>query len=352
MIKEDVDAEEIADVVGQWTGIPVSKMLEGEKNKLLRLEDVLSKRVIGQEEAIEAISDAVRRSRSGLQNENKPIGSFLFLGSTGVGKTELAKTLSSFLFNDENAMTRIDMTEYQEKHAVSRLVGAPPGYVGYDEGGQLTEAVRRNPYSVILLDEIEKAHPDIFNILLQVLDDGRLTDNKGRTVNFNNTIIIMTSNVGASHISGAYDNSESLDHNKIKSLVINELKSSFKPEFLNRIDETIVFNPLNKKVISKIVEIEIEEVNNLLIPKNIHLSLSTYALEYLTNKGFEPQYGARPIKRLIKKESLNALSKELLNNNFKSGDNILVDSFDEAIIFLKNSNLTTNEKIKEFSEQN
>ena len=352
MIKEDVDAEEIADVVAKWTGIPVSKMLEGEKNKLLRLEDVLSKRVIGQEEAIEAISDAVRRSRSGLQNENKPIGSFLFLGSTGVGKTELAKTLSSFLFNDENAMTRIDMTEYQEKHAVSRLVGAPPGYVGYDEGGQLTEAVRRNPYSVILLDEIEKAHPDIFNILLQVLDDGRLTDNKGRTVNFNNTIIIMTSNVGASHISGAYDNSENLDHNKIKSLVINELKSSFKPEFLNRIDETIVFNPLNKKVISKIVEIEIEEVNNLLIPKNIHLSLSTYALEYLTNKGFEPQYGARPIKRLIKKEILNALSKELLNNNFKSGDNILVDSFDEAIIFLKNSNLTTNEKIKEFSEQN
>jgi len=352
MIKEDVDAEEIADVVAKWTGIPVSKMLEGEKNKLLRLEDVLSKRVIGQEEAIEAISDAVRRSRSGLQNENKPIGSFLFLGSTGVGKTELAKTLSSFLFNDENAMTRIDMTEYQEKHAVSRLVGAPPGYVGYDEGGQLTEAVRRNPYSVILLDEIEKAHPDIFNILLQVLDDGRLTDNKGRTVNFNNTIIIMTSNVGASHISGAYDNSENLDHNKIKSLVINELKSSFKPEFLNRIDETIVFNPLSKKVISKIVEIEIEEVNNLLIPKNIHLSLSTYALEYLTNKGFEPQYGARPIKRLIKKEILNALSKELLNNNFKSGDNILVDSFDEAIIFLKNSNLTTNEKIKEFSEQN
>ena len=352
MIKEDVDAEEIADVVAKWTGIPVSKMLEGEKNKLLRLEDVLSKRVIGQEEAIEAISDAVRRSRSGLQNENKPIGSFLFLGSTGVGKTELAKTLSSFLFNDENAMTRIDMTEYQEKHAVSRLVGAPPGYVGYDEGGQLTEAVRRNPYSVILLDEIEKAHPDIFNILLQVLDDGRLTDNKGRTVNFNNTIIIMTSNVGASHISGAYDNSENLDHNKIKSLVINELKSSFKPEFLNRIDETIVFNPLSKKVISKIVEIEIEEVNNLLIPKNIHLSLSTYALEYLTNKGFEPQYGARPIKRLIKKEILNALSKELLNNNFKYGDNILVDSFDEAIIFLKNSNLTTNEKIKEFSEQN
>ena len=352
MIKEDVDAEEIADVVAKWTGIPVSKMLEGEKNKLLRLEDVLSKRVIGQEEAIEAISDAVRRSRSGLQNENKPIGSFLFLGSTGVGKTELAKTLSSFLFNDENAMTRIDMTEYQEKHAVSRLVGAPPGYVGYDEGGQLTEAVRRNPYSVILLDEIEKAHPDIFNILLQVLDDGRLTDNKGRTVDFNNTIIIMTSNVGASHISGAYDNSENIDHNKIKSLVINELKSSFKPEFLNRIDETIVFNPLSKKVISKIVEIEIEEVNNLLIPKNIHLSLSTYALEYLTNKGFEPQYGARPIKRLIKKEILNALSKELLNNNFKSGDNILVDSFDEAIIFLKNSNLTTNEKIKEFSEQN
>ncbi len=347
MIKEDVDAEEIADVVSKWTGIPVSKMLEGEKHKLLRLEEELEKKVIGQGEAIEAISAAVRRSRSGLQDEKKPIGSFIFLGTTGVGKTELAKALSSFLFNDENAMTRIDMSEYQEKHAVSRLVGAPPGYVGYEESGQLTEAVRRRPYSVILLDEIEKAHPDIFNILLQVLDDGRLTDNKGRTVNFNNTIIIMTSNTGAFHISDAYSNGKDIDQNKIKSLVLNELKATFRPEFLNRIDETIVFNQLSEKVISKIVKIQLQDLNKILANKKIKLDISDYAVEYLSKKGYEPQFGARPIKRLMQKEILNGLSKELLEGKIKDGDNILIDSFDENIVFRKNENKEINIKIDE-----
>ena len=338
MIKEDVDSEEIADVVSKWTGIPVSKMLEGEKQKLLRLEEELEKIVIGQDDAIEAISAAVRRSRSGLQDEKKPIGSFIFLGTTGVGKTELAKALSSFLFNDENAMTRIDMSEYQEKHAVSRLVGAPPGYVGYEESGQLTEAVRRSPYSVILLDEIEKAHPDVFNILLQVLDDGRLTDNKGRTVNFNNTIIIMTSNAGAFHISDAYSNGKDLDQNKITSLVLNELKATFRPEFLNRIDETIVFNQLSEKVISKIVKIQLQNLNKILSNKKIELDISDYAVEYLSKKGYEPQFGARPIKRIMQKEILNGLSKELLEGKIKEGDNILIDSFDENIVFRKNDN--------------
>ena len=347
MIKEDVDAEEIADVVSKWTGIPVSKMLEGEKNKLLRLEEELGKRVIGQDKAIEAISAAVRRSRSGLQDENKPIGSFIFLGTTGVGKTELAKALSSFLFNDENAMTRIDMSEYQEKHSVSRLVGAPPGYVGYEESGQLTEAVRRRPYSVILLDEIEKAHPDVFNILLQVLDDGRLTDNKGRKVNFNNTIIIMTSNTGAFHISDAYNKGKDLDEYKITSLVINELKATFRPEFLNRIDETIVFKPLSKMVISKIVKIQLQELNKMLANKNIKLNISDYAVEYLSKKGYEPQFGARPIKRLIQKEILNGLSKELLEGKIKEGDIILIDSFDENIVFRKDDNKEINLKIDE-----
>ena len=347
MIKEDVDAEEIADVVSKWTGIPVSKMLEGEKNKLLRLEKELGKRVIGQDEAIEAISAAVRRSRSGLQDENKPIGSFIFLGTTGVGKTELAKALSSFLFNDENSMTRIDMSEYQEKHSVSRLVGAPPGYVGYEESGQLTEAVRRRPYSVILLDEIEKAHPDVFNILLQVLDDGRLTDNKGRTVNFNNTIIIMTSNTGAFHISDAYNKGKDLDEYKITSLVINELKATFRPEFLNRIDETIVFKPLSKMVISKIVKIQLQDLNKMLENKNIKLNISDYAVEYLSKKGYEPQFGARPIKRLMQKEILNGLSKELLEGKIKEGDIILIDSFDDNIVFRKNDNKEINLKIDE-----
>ncbi len=344
MIKEDVDAEEIADVVSKWTGIPVSKMLEGEKYKLLRLEEELARRVIGQDEAIEAISDAVRRSRSGLQDEKKPIGSFIFLGTTGVGKTELAKALSSFLFNDENAMTRIDMSEFQEKHAVSRLVGAPPGYVGYEEGGQLTEAVRRRPYSVILLDEIEKAHPDVFNILLQVLDDGRLTDNKGRTVNFNNTIIIMTSNTGAYHINEAYSKSKSVNYSKIKTMVLNELKASFRPEFINRIDETIVFNSLSESVIAKIVKIQVEELNKILVDKEIKLEISKYAVEYLSKKGYEPQYGARPIKRLVQKEILNGLSKELLKGNIKKGDHLLIDSFNDSIVFRKNENTKTSSK--------
>ena len=347
MIKEDVDAEEIADVVSKWTGIPVSKMLEGEKHKLLHLEEELEKKVIGQGEAIEAISAAVRRSRSGLQDEKKPIGSFIFLGTTGVGKTELAKALSSFLFNDENAMTRIDMSEYQEKHAVSRLVGAPPGYVGYEESGQLTEAVRRRPYSVILLDEIEKAHPDVFNILLQVLDDGRLTDNKGRTVNFNNTIIIMTSNTGAFHISDAYSKGKNLEQNKIKSLVLNELNATFRPEFLNRIDETIVFNQLSENVISKIVKIQLQDLNKILANKKIKLDISDYAVEYLSKKGYEPQFGARPIKRLMQKEILNGLSKELLEGKIKEGDNILIDSFDENIVFRKGDNIEINLEIDE-----
>ena len=347
MIKEEVDSEEIADVISKWTGVPVSKMLEGEKYKLLRLEEELTKRVVGQNEAIEAISDAVRRSRSGLQDEKKPIGSFMFLGTTGVGKTELAKALSSFLFNDDNAMTRIDMSEYQEKHTVSRLLGAPPGYVGYEESGQLTEAVRRRPYSVILLDEIEKAHPDVFNILLQLLDDGRLTDNKGRTVNFNNTIIIMTSNIGSAHISNFNNNVDNFDKEKIHSLILSELKSSFRPEFLNRIDETIIFNALSKEVITKIVEFQINELNNNLIQKEIKLDISPYAVEYLSNKGFDPQYGARPIKRLVQKEILNQLSKELLKGNIQKGDVILIDSFNDEIVFRTNDTKESNLKIDE-----
>jgi ATP-dependent Clp protease ATP-binding subunit ClpB len=337
MIKEDVDAEEIADVVSKWTGIPINKMLEGERSKLLRLEEELSKRVIGQKEAITAIADAVRRSRSGLQDVKKPIGSFIFLGTTGVGKTELARALTEFLFDDENAMTRIDMSEYQEKHAVSRLVGAPPGYVGYEEGGQLTEAVRRRPYSVILLDEIEKAHPDVFNVLLQVLDDGRLTDNKGRVVNFKNTIIIMTSNIGAHHIQ---DNLEEINSKnrtsvlaKTKALVLELLKQQVRPEFLNRIDETIVFSPLNKESIHQIVKIQLNLLANMLKDKDIYIRATDYAIEYISNKGYEPQFGARPIKRVIQKEILNNLSKELLAGKINNGDKILIDSFENKIIF-------------------
>ncbi len=347
MIKEEVDSEEIADVISKWTGVPVSKMLEGEKYKLLKLEEELTKRVVGQSEAIEAVSDAVRRSRSGLHDENKPIGSFMFLGTTGVGKTELAKALSSFLFNDDNAMTRIDMSEYQEKHTVSRLLGAPPGYVGYEESGQLTEAVRRRPYSVILLDEIEKAHPDVYNILLQLLDDGRLTDNKGRTVNFNNTIIIMTSNIGSSHISDFHNKEGNFDKEKIHSLILSELKSYFRPEFLNRIDETIIFNSLSKEVITKIVEFQINELNNILIQKEIKLGISPYAVEYLSEKGFDPQYGARPIKRLVQKEILNQLSKEMLKGNIQKDDNILIDSFNDEIVFRTNNAKESNLKIDE-----
>ena len=339
MIKEDVDAEEIADVVSKWTGIPVNKMLEGEKAKLLRLDSELSNRVIGQQEAIGAVADAVLRSRSGLQDSNRPIGSFIFLGTTGVGKTELARALSEALFDDEQAMIRIDMSEYQEKHAVSRLVGAPPGYIGYEEGGQLTEAVRRRPYSIVLLDEIEKAHPDVFNILLQVLDDGRLTDNKGRVVNFKNTIIIMTSNIGANIIQENLEGLTSKNYleiqSKTKAMVFEVLKQSVRPEFLNRIDETIMFNPLNKESIAKIVEIHLSKVAQLLKEKDISIKATDYAIEYLSKKGYEPQFGARPIKRVIQKEILNSLSRKLISAEIKNGDEILIDSFENSIVFRK-----------------
>ncbi|MFN7846304.1 MAG: ATP-dependent chaperone ClpB, partial [Bacteroidota bacterium] len=317
LIKEEVDSEDIAGVIAGWTGIPVARMLQGEREKLLHLEEELHKRVVGQQEAIEAISDAVRRSRAGLQDSKRPIGSFIFLGTTGVGKTELAKALAEFLFNNENSMTRIDMSEYQERHAVSRLVGAPPGYVGYEEGGQLTEAVRRKPYSVVLLDEIEKAHPDVFNILLQVLDDGRLTDNKGRVVNFKNTIIIMTSNMGSQLIQENFENiaevhGESYDKimAKTKLEVFELLKKTIRPEFLNRIDETIMFTPLNRDDVNKIVKIQFEHIAHQLSESDIHLSATPEAIEWLAQLGFDPQFGARPVKRVMQKKVLNELSKQ------------------------------------------
>jgi ATP-dependent Clp protease ATP-binding subunit ClpB len=339
LIKEEVDAEDIADVVSRWTGIPVKRMLQSEREKLLHLESELHKRVIGQEEAIAALSDAVRRSRAGLQDSRKPIGSFIFLGTTGVGKTELAKALAEFLFNDENAMTRIDMSEYQERHSVSRLIGAPPGYVGYDEGGQLTEAVRRRPYSVVLLDEIEKAHPDVFNILLQVLDDGRLTDNKGRIANFKNTIIIMTSNIGAHLIQS---NSETLtDFNtdevlaKTKLEVFDLLKKSMRPEFLNRIDEIIMFTPLGKSQIESIVKLQLHLLSERLEKADIHLVVTPDALSYLADKGYDPQYGARPVKRTIQKEVMNELSKYILSGKVDKSEAVVMDVFDGQIVFRK-----------------
>ncbi|MBL4939966.1 MAG: ATP-dependent chaperone ClpB [Lutibacter sp.] len=337
LIKEEVTRDDIAEVVAKWTGIPVSKMLQSEREKLVYLEDELHKRVIGQNEAIQAVSDAVRRSRAGLQDEKKPIGTFLFLGSTGVGKTELAKALAEYLFDDENSMTRIDMSEYQERHAVSRLIGAPPGYVGYDEGGQLTEAVRRKPYSVILLDEIEKAHPDTFNILLQVLDEGRLTDNKGRVADFRNTIIIMTSNMG-SHI--IQEKFEKIDMSKrdliieaTKAEVLSLLKQSLRPEFLNRIDEIIMFTPLNKTEIHQILKLQLKKLSQLLLTKQIHIEFTDEIIETLVSKGFDPQFGARPIKRVIQKDILNALSKEILAGKITANSYILIDSFDEKIVF-------------------
>ena len=337
LIKEEVDAEEIADVVSRWTGIPISKMLQSEREKLLYLEEELHKRVIGQNEAIAAVSDAVRRSRAGMQDEKKPIGSFIFLGTTGVGKTELAKTLSDYLFNDENAMTRIDMSEYQERHAVSRLVGAPPGYVGYDEGGQLTEAVRRRPYSVILLDEIEKAHPDVFNILLQVLDDGRLTDNKGRVVNFKNTIIIMTSNLGSQIIQENYENFNEAESEAVlentKREVIGLLRKTIRPEFLNRIDETIVFTPLSKIEVKKIVKIQLKGVEQLAAKNDINLSTTDEVVEYLAEIGYDPQFGARPIKRVIQKQVLNQLSKDILAGKVSAGDLVVMDVFENDVVF-------------------
>ena len=339
MVKEEVDPEEIADVVGRWTGIPVSRLVESEKAKLLRLEEELGRRVVGQEEAITAVSDAVRRSRAGLADERRPIGSFIFLGTTGVGKTELAKALSEFLFNDENAMTRIDMSEYQERHTVSRLVGAPPGYVGYEEGGQLTEAVRRKPYSVVLLDEIEKAHPDVFNILLQVLDDGRLTDAKGRVVNFKNTIVIMTSNLGAQIIQENYEKAPDAESealfDRTREEVMAVLKGSLRPEFLNRVDEVIMFTPLRRSQVSRIVKLQLHLLGERLQKAQVTLQVTPDALAYLSQKGYDPQFGARPVKRVIQKEVMNELSKYLLAGQVDTSEPVVLDVFDGQVVFRK-----------------
>lgn len=337
MIKEEVTAEDIADVISRRTGIPVSKMLQSEREKLLNLEEELHKRIIGQEEAIQAVSDAVRRSRAGLQDPKRPIGSFIFLGTTGVGKTELAKALAAYLFNDETMITRIDMSEYQEKFSVSRLIGAPPGYVGYDEGGQLTEAVRRKPYSVILFDEIEKAHPDVFNILLQVLDDGRLTDNKGRTVNFKNTIIIMTSNLGSNYIQEQFERIDAGNRERIleetKGELINMLKKTIRPEFLNRIDETIMFTPLDESEIKQIVRLQIDSIANMLKENGIELQPTERAIDFIARAGFDPEFGARPIKRAIQRNLLNDLSKQILGGNVNKEGFITVDSDGNSLIF-------------------
>ena len=337
MIKEEVDAEDIADVVSRWTGIPVSKMMQSEKEKLLHLESELHTRVIGQEEAISAIADAVRRSRAGLQDPKRPIGSFIFLGTTGVGKTELAKALAEYLFDDENMMTRIDMSEYQEKFSATRLIGAPPGYVGYDEGGQLTEAIRRKPYSVVLFDEIEKAHPDVFNILLQVLDDGRLTDNKGRVVNFKNTIIIMTSNMGSSLIRENFEKMTPETHDQVvdetKVQVLELLKKTIRPEFLNRIDDIIMFTPLNEEEIRKIVTVQLNSVKKMLTQNGIALEFTDAALAFISDKGFDPQFGARPVKRVIQKYVLNELSKELLGGKINKDRPITIDSDGSGLVF-------------------
>jgi ATP-dependent Clp protease ATP-binding subunit ClpB len=340
MVKEEVDSEDIAAVISSWTGIPVSRMLQSEKEKLLHLEEELHKRVVGQNDAIESIADAVRRSRAGLQDNKKPIGSFIFLGTTGVGKTELAKALAEFLFNNENAMTRIDMSEFQERHAVSRLIGAPPGYVGYDEGGQLTEAVRRRPYSVILLDEIEKAHPDVFNILLQVLDDGRLTDSKGRTVNFKNTIIIMTSNMGSHIIQESFEKMDISNKDEVlaktKTQVFELLKKTIRPEFLNRIDEVIMFEPLNREDVKSIVKIQFDQVVKRLAEQDVKISATEEALEWLAELGFDPQFGARPVKRVMQKQLLNELSKQLLAGTINKDKEIVIDMIDNKFIFRNN----------------
>ncbi len=337
LIKEEVDADDIADVVSRWTGIPVSKMVQSEKEKLLHLEAELHRRVVGQEEAIAAIADAVRRSRAGLNDPRRPIGSFIFLGTTGVGKTELAKALAEYLFDDENMMTRIDMSEYQEKHTVSRLVGAPPGYVGYDEGGQLTEAVRRKPYSVVLFDEIEKAHPDVFNILLQVLDDGRLTDNKGRMVNFKNTIIIMTSNMGSSVIRENFSKINDENHaevvEKTKEEVLEMLKQSIRPEFLNRIDEIIMFTPLNEREIEEIVGLQITSIQKMLAKNGVDLKVTPEALKYLAKEGYNPEFGARPVKRVLQRMVLNRLSKDILAQKVDREHPIVIDVKDDDLVF-------------------
>ena len=340
MIKEEVDADDIADIVSRWTGIPVKKMAQSEKEKLLHLEEELHKRVVGQEEAIHAVSDAVRRSRAGLNDPRRPIGSFIFLGTTGVGKTELAKALAEYMFDDENMMTRIDMSEYMEKHSVSRLVGAPPGYVGYEEGGQLTEAVRRKPYSVVLFDEIEKAHPDVFNILLQVLDDGRLTDNKGRMVNFKNTIIIMTSNMGSDIIRERFEGYNDKDPReqqeileKTRNEVIERLKQIIRPEFLNRIDETVMFTPLDRKEISAIVKLQIDNVKKMLASNGIDFSVTPAALEILAKEGYDPEFGARPVKRTIQRMVLNQLSKDIIEQKIDRDHPIVIDAAQGSLVF-------------------
>jgi ATP-dependent Clp protease ATP-binding subunit ClpB len=350
LLKEEVDADDIAESISKATGIPLAKMLQSDREKLLLLEDELHKKVVGQEEAIVAVADAIRRSRAGLQDARKPIGSFIFLGTTGVGKTELAKALAEYLFDDESMMTRIDMSEYQEKHAVSRLVGAPPGYVGYDEGGQLTEAVRRKPYSVILLDEIEKAHPDVFNILLQVLDDGRLTDNKGRVVNFKNTIIIMTSNLGSHIIQANFENVN--QHNRVeivettKAELATMIKQTIRPEFLNRIDEVIMFQPLLKDEIRGIISIQLEGLKKMLQPNGIALKITEYTLDYLVEHGFDPQYGARPLKRLIQKQIVNGLSKKILSGEIVKHSTVVVDVFDGLVVFRNESQPKLHETIQ------
>ena len=345
LIKEEVTYDDIAEVVAKWTGIPVTKMIQSEREKLLKLEDELHKRVVGQDEAIEAVSDAVRRSRAGLQNPKKPIGTFLFLGTTGVGKTELAKALAEYLFDDENAMTRIDMSEYQERHAVSRLVGAPPGYIGYEEGGQLTEAVRRKPYSVVLLDEIEKAHPDTFNILLQVLDEGHLTDNKGRVADFKNTIIIMTSNIGSTLIHERFEATKDIDSaiEAAKVDVLALLKQTVRPEFLNRIDDTVMFTPLSKGNIVEIVGLQIKSVTKMIAEQGITFDATPEAIKYLAEKGYNPEYGARPVKRVIQKEVLNTLSKEILAGKVTTDSIILLDAFDDELVFRNESDLVKEE---------
>jgi ATP-dependent Clp protease ATP-binding subunit ClpB len=338
MVKQEVDSEDIADVVSKWTGIPVSKMLQSDREKLLLLEQELHKRVVGQEEAIAALSNAIRRSRAGLQDPKKPIGSFIFLGTTGVGKTELAKALADYLFNSDAAMVRIDMSEYQEKHTVSRLIGAPPGYVGYDEGGQLTESIRRRPYSVVLLDEIEKAHPDVFNILLQVLDDGRLTDNKGRTANFRNTIIIMTSNLGSDIIRDNFEHLETGDKDAIiastKTKVYELLKRSIRPEFLNRIDEVVMFEPLSRDHIRSIVEMQLQAIKNRLGEAEVELSWTDAAMDWLSQLGYDPQFGARPLKRVLQKRVLDELSKRILSGELSKEGQIKMDYQGQDLIFI------------------
>jgi ATP-dependent Clp protease ATP-binding subunit ClpB len=344
MLQEVVTSEDIAEVVAKWTGIPVSKMLQADRDKLLNLETELGRRVAGQSEAIAAISDAVRRSRAGLQDPKRPIGSFIFLGTTGVGKTELAKALAEYLFNDENAMVRIDMSEFQERHAVSRLIGAPPGYVGYDEGGQLTEAVRRKPYSVVLLDEIEKAHPDVFNILLQVLDDGRLTDNKGRVANFKNTIIIMTSNTGADIIQKNFKDLNEYNHEEVvdrtRDEVVERLRQHMRPEFLNRIDEIVMFQPLKRKEIRKIVDIQFKQIQQRLHEAGIALEATDEVLDYLGEQGFDPQFGARPLKRVIQRVILNELSKEILSGKV-SKDTVVEAVLEDGAVRFENVELPT-----------